>query len=133
MELEIKETKEFTPEQLRRLFLSVNWESARHAEKLARGMRNSDYVVSAWDKDKVAGLIRVLSDGETLAFIHYVLVDPDYQKEHVGDRLMRKVMDHYKDVIYIKLDASSKKAVPFFQKYGLQEYDYYTHMEIKRV
>ena len=55
-------------------------------------MRNSAYVISAWDGDNLIGLIRALSDGETVAFLHYLLVDPAYQGRHIGDELMRRIL-----------------------------------------
>lgn len=39
-------------------------------------MRNSTHVISAWDGDRLIGLVRSLDDGATIAFLHYVLVDP---------------------------------------------------------
>ncbi len=56
--IEYKQTKEFTVDQLQRLFLSVNWESGKYPEKLVRAMLNSSRVISAWDVDKLVGLVR---------------------------------------------------------------------------
>ena len=35
-----QQEKEFSPEELERLFLSVDWESGRYPEKLARALAN---------------------------------------------------------------------------------------------
>ena len=64
MAIEYKETKEFEPKDLERLFLSVNWESGKHPDKLSRAFINSSHVVSAWDKDRLVGLVRALDDGD---------------------------------------------------------------------
>ena len=45
-------------------------------KKLVQGMRNSTEVISAWDGSKLVGLVRGLSGGATVAFLHYLLVDP---------------------------------------------------------
>ncbi len=74
--IEYREDKEFEEAQLKRLFLSVQWESGRFAKKLVQGMRNSTKVISAWDGSKLVGLVRGLSGGATVAFLHYLLVDP---------------------------------------------------------
>ena len=47
-------------------------------------------MVSAWDNNRLVGLIRALDDGQTVAFLHYILVDPEYQKQRIGNELMRK-------------------------------------------
>ena len=78
MNIEYRETKEFTAEELENLFLSVKWESGKYPEKLVKAMKNSSHVISAYDNDKLIGLVRSLDDGETVAFIHYLLVNPFY-------------------------------------------------------
>ena len=50
-------------------------------------MQNSSHVISAWDGDKLVGLVRALDDGETIAFLHYLLVDPAYHGLHIGHTL----------------------------------------------
>lgn len=89
MKIEYKHTKVFSAAELQRLFLSVNWESGNYPEKLVRAMYNSTQVISAWDGSKLVGLVRALDDGETVAFLHYLLVDPSYQGQHIGDELMK--------------------------------------------
>ena len=39
MEIRYKDTKSFKAEDLERLFLSINWESGKYPEKLARAMK----------------------------------------------------------------------------------------------
>lgn len=131
MNIEYKDTKEITPKQLERLFLSVNWESGKYPEKLSRAMKNSTQVISAWDGDKLVGLVRGLDDGETVAFIHYLLVDPEYQGLHIGDELMKRIMKKFRDLLYVKIMPSDPKTKPFYQRYGFVEYDNYSAMETK--
>lgn len=87
MKIEYKDTHIFTEKELQRLFLSVGWESGNYPDKLVRAMQNSSHVISAWDDNKLIGLVRALDDGETVAFLHYLLVDPAYQGYHIGDVL----------------------------------------------
>jgi ribosomal protein S18 acetylase RimI-like enzyme len=128
MIIEYKQTKEFTPAELKRLFLSVNWESGRYPEKLVNAMRNSEKVISAWDGDKLVGLIRALDDGNTVAFLHYLLVDPEYQGYHIGDNLMKQIMSFYEDILYVKVIPSDIKTIPFYERYGFKQYDNYSAM-----
>lgn len=58
MPIEYRETKDFTPEELQRLVLSVNWESGKFPDKLVRAMKNSTQVVSAWGGGKLLLSIR---------------------------------------------------------------------------
>ena len=109
MEIEYKQTKDFTADELQKLFLSVHWESGNYPEKLVRAMHNSTRVISAWDGDKLVGLVRALDDGETVAFLHYLLVDPAYQGQYIGDELMKRIMSFYQNLLYVKVNFHIQK------------------------
>ena len=132
MEIRYKDTKSFKAEELERLFISINRESGKYPEKLARAMENSTYVVSAWDGDKLVGLVRSLSDDETVAFIHYLLVDPEYQNCHICDGLMSRMMKNFDNLLYVKLMPYEPKMIQFYERYGFKQYDNYSAMVLKK-
>ena len=131
MNIEYKKTKDFAAKELEHLFLSVNWESGKYPDKLVRAMKNSTHVISAWDGDKLVGLVRALDDGETVAFLHYLLVDPEYQGLHIGDELMKRIMKCFEDLLYVKIMPSDPKTIPFYKRYGFEEYSNYSALETK--
>ena len=106
MKIEYKSTKTFTKKELQRLFLSVNWESGNYPDKLVRAMQHSTHVISAWDGNKLVGLIRALADGETVAFLHYLLVDPLYQGNHIGDELMKRILSYFEKLNHQNGDST---------------------------
>ena len=63
---------------------------------------NSSNVITAWEDNKLAGLIRVLDDSELLAQIHYVLVNPKFQGQGIAGNLVEMVKEKYKDYLYIE-------------------------------
>ena len=132
MEIEYRQTKDFTIVELKRLFMSVNWESGKYPEKLVRAMHNSTRVISAWDGNKLVGLVRALDDGETIAFLRYLLVEPAYQGHHIGDELMKRIMVFYEDFLYVKIMPSAPKTIPFYERYGFQQYNNYSALVRKR-
>ena len=95
-------------------------------------MENSTYVVSAWDGDKLVGFVRALSDDETVAFIHYLLVDPEYQKCNIGDGLMSRIMKNFDNLLYVNIMPSEPKTIPFYERYGFKRYDNYSAMVLKK-
>ena len=109
--------KIFDPAKLGDLFLSVGWSSGDHPEKLAIAMKNSGSVFTAWDGDKLVGLINALDDGVMTAYIHYLLVDPDHQKRGIGKELVRLVTKKYGDYLRIVLIAYDKET-DFYEKNG---------------
>lgn len=131
MEIVYKNTKVFTEKQLQGLFLSVKWESGNYPDKLVRAMQNPDYVISAWDGNKLIGLIRALGDRETVAFLHYFLVDPAYQGHHIGDELMKRILKYFENLLYVKVIPSDPKTITFYERYGFRQYDNYSAMVLK--
>lgn len=128
-----KETKDFTEAELKRLFLSVHWESGRYPEKIQRGLRNSPQVISAWDGEKLVGLVRGLDDGETVAFLHYLLVDPAYQGQRIGQELMERILQKYQHMLHVKIMPSDPNTVAFYQRFGFRAGGNYTAMELNHM
>lgn len=131
MELIYRDTKCFSADALARLFLSVGWESGRYPDRLVRAMANSSRVLSAWDGTRLVGLLRALDDGETVAFLHYLLVDPAYQGRHIGAELMQRMLAGYANLLYIKVMPSDPKTIPFYETFGFVQYDQYSALVIK--
>lgn len=131
MSIQYREQKEYSPADLQSLFSSVNWESAEFPEKLAKAMKNSSVVISAWDGDRLVGLIRSLDDDTAVAFIHYFLVRPEYQKYHIGSELMKRLLEKYTDYLYVKVMPSDPDTIHFYERFGFTQYDNYSAMEIK--
>ena len=127
------ECKDLEVEEIRDLFLSVHWASGNYPEKIVRGLKGSSVVISAWEEDKLVGLVRALDDGETVGFIHYLLVNPEYQGLHIGNELMTRLMKKYENLLYIKVMPSDPATIPFYQKFGFEIYDNYSAMEVKRL
>lgn len=117
MSITYSDTHEFSESDLRRLFLSVNWESGNHADKLRVAMINYGSVFSAWDGDRLIGMVCVMDDGIMTAYIQYVLVDPQYQGQGIGRRLLGMVKDRYSDFMRIVLVAYNDR-VTFYETCG---------------
>lgn len=111
--------KIFTTKDITDLFLSVNWNlSASNPEKLYKALINSPTVFTAWHDNKLIGLARALDDGILTAYIHYVLVNPNYQGKGIANNLVKMIKNKYKDYLYIELMPDDKKNVAFYQKLG---------------
>jgi ribosomal protein S18 acetylase RimI-like enzyme len=119
MEILYKDHKTFQKQDLEELFLSVQWSSGHYADKLVVAMQNSSTVFSAWDGNKLAGLINVLDDGIMTAYVHYLLVNPDYQKQGIGKNLVQLVNEKYKDYLRILLIAYEGETA-FYESCGFQ-------------
>ena len=94
----IKYTEEMTctKEDLKDLYLSVNWNSGKHPEKLYESVKNSTYKIFAYDDDKLIGLVTGLSDNCINLFISYLVVTPKYQNQKIGTTLLNKIVSKRK-------------------------------------
>ena len=105
MQIEYKDTHEFTREALDRLFLSVEWSSGHYPERLVIAMRNFQTVYSAWCDGELAGMVCAMDDGIMNAYVHYLLVAPKYQGAGVGKTLVELVKQKYRDYLRIAVIA----------------------------
>lgn len=103
MNIQYKDTHHFDKEDLQRLFLSVEWSSGHYPEKLAAAMEHFETVYTAWDGDRLVGLISAMDDSIMTAYVHYLLVDPEYQDRKIGRTLVEMIKEKYKDYLRIVL------------------------------
>lgn len=112
-------SRDFTQSDLQDLFLSVNWSSGHFPEKLFAAMKNYETVISAWDGGRLVGLAAAMDDGVMTAYVHYLLVRPEYQRRGIGRRLVELVKDRYRDYLRLML-LSYDAAVPFYESCGFK-------------
>ena len=112
------EEKKFTKEQVQQLFLAVGWVSGRYPERLYKALMHSSTVLTVWEDGKLVGLVRVLDDSELVAYIHYVLVHPDYQGMGIAGKMIEYIKEKYKRYLYIEGMPEDKNNVPFYEKHG---------------
>ena len=117
MALFYNDTREFSPEALEELFLSVQWESGNHPERLAKALRRYGAVFSAWDGSRLAGLVAAMDDGTMTAYVHYLLVHSRYQGCGIGSWLPGMCKRRYAGYLRIVL-TSCREKVPFYERNG---------------
>ena len=117
MEITYHSTHIFTEKELERLFLSVNWSSGHFPDRLQKAMEHFESVFSAWDGQKLVGLICAMDDGNMTAYVHYLLVDPDYHHLGIGKTLVEKIKEAYKEYLRIVIVAYNEE-VGFYESCG---------------
>ena len=123
--------KIFQEKELKDLFSSVNWLSANYADRLVKALQNSETVISAWDDEKLVGLINAIDDGELTAYAHYLLVNPEYQKMGIGRELIERLKKKYEGYLYLILIAENKDVQQFYEKMGFTAEENSTPMMIQ--
>lgn len=106
--------------QLLALYNAVGWTAyARDEAGLEKAIRNSTYVVSAWDGEQLVGLARCLSDDVSICYLQDILVHPDHQRRGIGRRLMENCLerfDHVRTKVLLTDDEERQHA--FYKSFG---------------
>jgi ribosomal protein S18 acetylase RimI-like enzyme len=80
------------------VYESVEWAAyTNDAGKLKRSLKNSHRVWGAFDDDDLIGILRTISDGETIVYLQDILVREDRQRLGIGTQLMLKFLTEYED------------------------------------
>lgn len=114
------EEKRFTQEQVQQLFASVGWVSGQYPSRLYKALKNSSTVLTAWDGDKLVGLIRVLDDSEMVAYMHYVLVNPSYQGQKIAGTMIQMIKEKYMNYLYIEVMPEESKNAALYKRFGFK-------------
>lgn len=96
--------KNLNEEDVKILYNDAGWAIyTNNLSKLMYGIEASLMVVSAWDNNKLVGLIRVIGDGITIIYIQDILVLESYKRRGIGSKLLQNVLEKYKYVRQIVL------------------------------
>ncbi|WP_371817960.1 GNAT family N-acetyltransferase [Pseudoflavonifractor sp. MSJ-37] len=96
----------------------MGWVSGEYPSRLHKALMGSSTVFTAWDGEELVGLVRVLDDGEMMAYMHYVLVRPDHQGQGIAGTMVEMVKEKYKDYLYIEIMPEERKNAAFYEKHG---------------
>ena len=122
MDIIYKDIHTFDQEELQDLFLSVEWSSGHFPEKLVVAMQHFNTVYSAWDKDRLVGLICAMDDSVMTTYIHYLLVRPEYHHQGIGKHLVEMMKTHYADYLRIVVVAYNEE-LEFYESCGFKKAD----------
>ena len=70
--------------------LAVGWRPLE-PKQAETGLKNSAYLISAWEGEKPVGMARVISDGGYMTLIVDVMVLPDYQGRGIGRQMLELI------------------------------------------
>ena len=112
-------------EQLLSLYADVGWTAyTRYPDSLHRAVRNSYEVYTVWLEEELVGLLRLVGDGEHIAYVQDLLVKEAHQRKGLGSRLLERMEeDCFAIRQKILLTENTEKTVNFYRKNGWQSAD----------
>ena len=120
----------------RALYIELGWGTKKEysAARIARSIANCDIVVFARNSGgELVGISRVLSDFSTTTKILDMIIAPEYQRQGIGKRMMKKIESLVKGTdIY---GETERKNFAFLEGRGVQktERTYGVHKEDERI
>ena len=117
------DVKNYTASDVQGLFQSVSWLSANYPDRLKKALDHCETVFTAWDGERLVGLVNAIDDSELTAYVHYLCVDPSYQGQGIGKTLLEKIKEKYRDYLYILLIAENEPLVRYYSGNGFEYVD----------
>ena len=123
--MDIKKYENFHLEEIINLYQSVGWTNyLERGGMLEEGYGNSLCGLGAYDSDRLVGIIRAVGDGRTIVFVQDIIVLPEYQRKGIGTKLLKAVVEKYKDVYQIELlTDNTEKTKTFYRSVGFTASD----------
>ncbi|WP_346846246.1 GNAT family N-acetyltransferase [uncultured Rothia sp.] len=108
------------------LYNSVGWSSyAQNPERMVPMVENSWLVWTVYDDGALVGLIRVVGDGLTIAYIQDLLIAPEYQRRGIASELLSRVVESVSEIrqVFISTDsqAGNQHVIDFYLSRGFAD------------
>ncbi len=98
------------------LFSKVNWRT-RIPEEIEKAFRSSTWTLFIYDEDRLIGFGRTIDDGRYYAMLGDVVVDPDFQGNGIGKKIVSTLNGLLENYHFVTLTAAPGKE-SFYQSMG---------------
>lgn len=107
-----------TAEHLQGFF--IGWKNAPAPEVHLNLLEKSDYKIIAKDGERVVGFITAITDGTLAAYIPFLEVLPEYQKQGIGKELVKQMLDKLNDFYMVDLLCDTDLQ-SFYEQFRMQK------------
>jgi GNAT superfamily N-acetyltransferase len=120
MKIIVSERKEIDIHQIIELYQANKWSAAEKPTELKNALLNSHTLITAWHNNKLVGLGNSISDGFLVVYYPHLLVHPEYQGKGIGQMIVDKFQEKYKD-FHMQMLTADGKAIEFYKKVGFKK------------
>jgi len=90
-------------------------------DRMRRMFDGSNIVLTAWEGERLVGLLRGITDGAYTTYVCDLAVHPDHQKAGVGRALLDRVVELYPDTGVVL--QAARTAADYYAHIGWQKVD----------
>lgn len=125
MTINLRHEKYIDKAQLEQLYTDAEWYAyTNDLELLQQAINKSLYVLTAWEDNKLVGLIRVVGDGLTIIYIQDILVLKEYQNQGIATEMLQHVLTKYDNVRQkVLLTVEAPDVRHFYEKNAFESCD----------
>jgi len=95
------------------------WASTRKREVIINSLKNS-LCFSLFYKNKQIGLVRVITDYSTFAYLCDIIIDEEYRHKGLGEWLLECVFKHPELQNLRRWSLATRDAHEFYKKFGFE-------------
>ena len=125
MNMSMRYSFELTNESdLYKLYETLGWNDflGLSQNQLVTAMKQSFFVVYAYEDNKLVGMGRIVSDGVINAYLCGLSVLPEYRGQGIGTEISRRLIAHCKEHnLHIQLFCE-EEMVPYYEKMGFGKF-----------
>lgn len=105
--------------QVLALYEGVGWSAyTKDPERLLNALAHSE-VISAYVEEQLVGLIRCITDGQTILYIQDLLVASEFQGQKIGQRLLKKMLANHPSIRQkVLITDNTEKTRHFYEACG---------------
>lgn len=90
-------------------------------ERIEKMLTHGNVLITAWDKDKLIGVSRALTDFSFCCYLSDLAVDKDYQKRGIGKKLIEET-HRVAGVLTSLILLAAPAAVNYYPKIGMEKF-----------
>jgi ribosomal protein S18 acetylase RimI-like enzyme len=109
--------KDIDPAQLVALYRQAPWANTRSIADAGEMLTHTDVAITAWDRSRLVGFGRVLTDFVYRASIWDIIVDTTYQGQDIGTQIIQRILEH-PDLKRVELFWLCTRSPGFYEKLG---------------